>query len=321
MNTLKLFVFFLLFLTFFTKASAARYQDVFMKESGMVSTYWKVPSEFKCHVKIPNVPTAFCRGAGDVIYHIGTLGTLQYAVNPDQYINDLLQKITSQANIKIINSYTIPEVTQHLLQQDMQMVFRNGQQTYTYAFDVENHDEKKVGTSLFVVHIVPNNGTPISLVDYYGISTPSSQVNDFYKIRKQLTEFVLSRKYDRNYIQAINSQHMQFLANLRAREAAFNQRQQIIHQNNMDALDHSYNAYKSRSAASDRMHESYIDSIHERRQMVDPNTGQQYQVEGYYDYNYVNPNDPDMHIQTDSSLYNPNINTNQGANYNLLEEN
>jgi len=309
----------LLLSSFSTLVSATEYKTVTLSEAGMVSSYWKVPSNFKCHINIPDVPTAFCKSPGGVTYHMGSLGTFQYVLNPDQYIYNIEQKVASQPNARIVKKYTIPRITQHLVQQDARMLYRQGQRVFTYAFDTENTDKNEVGVSVIVVYVVPNNGTPISFVDFYAVSIPSTRENKYNKIRDQLLLFVLSRRYNEKYLQAINSQHIQFQANLSARKRAFNNRQTQIHKNNMDAMDSRYNAYRKRSAASDKAQGQFVDSIHERQQMVDPDTGARYQVEGYSDYNYVNPNDSGASIQTNNPLYDPNINTNQGEYYNQLE--
>lgn len=308
------------FLIFSSHATADQYKTVNQTDSGMKSTYWQVPSDFKCSIKDDNAPTAFCKGPGKVIYHLAGLASFQGTVNPDQYIDNLIKEILNQANIKIIKRYDLPEVRRHLLQQDRQMLYRNGQQTYTYVFDAKNLDENDIGLNLFVVNILPNNGSPMTVVKYYGLSMPSSKTSKLKKIRQQFVKFMLSKRYDNQYLQALNSQHLQFQSNLSARQRNFTIRQNQIHQNNMDALDSSHNAYQQRSAASDRMQSQSVDSIYERQQMIDPNTGTKYQVEGYYDYNYVNPNDPDNYRQSNDALYNPNINTNQGEYYNQLQE-
>lgn len=313
-------VIFLLSLAFFATAFAARYQTVTQYNGDKVAIYWKVPQAFNCHIKIPDTPLAFCKGPGNVIYHTGALPLIKYAVNPDQYANQLLQQIASQGKVNIINRYTIPEIARHLWQIDRQMVYRSGQQTYLYAVDLEDLEENEISIVLFVVNLIPNNGTPVTFVDLYGISAPMGQQSDFASLRQQLTAFMLSKRYDNRSLQMINANHLRFLNNLRARESNFYRNQARIHQNNMEALDRSHESFQRRSAASDRMHQKQIDAINERRQMVNPNTGQRYQVEGHYDNNWVNPNNPDQNLQTDDVLRNPNINTNQGENYDLLED-
>ena len=102
----------------------------------------------------------------------------------------------------------------------------------------------------------------------------------------------------------------------------------------MNALDRSHNAYRARSAASDRAYSQYrnnnaasdraqseyINSIHERQQLIDPETGQRYEADGYYDHNYVNPNDSNAWARSNNPNWNPNANLNQGEDYNRLEQ-
>ena len=318
-STRPTILFFLSF-AFVTTAFAARYQTVAQYDEGTVAAYWKVPQSFDCNTPIPDNPMAFCKGPGNIIYYASGLPLIGYAVNPDQYVNQLLQQLTSQKKLNIINRYTIPEIARHLLQIDQQMIYKKGQQTYLYAVNLEDPKINEIGITLFAINLIPNNNTPVTIVEIYGISSPMDQQRDFSALRQQLTDFMLSKRYDNRYVQMINAKHLRFLTNLRAREKAFYGSQARIHQNNMDILDQSYESYKRRGAASDRIQQQQIDAMHERRQMVNPNTGQRYQVEGHYDYNWVNPNNPDQYQQTDNALYNPDINTNQGENYDLLEE-
>ncbi|TCK17706.1 hypothetical protein DFR30_0948 [Thiogranum longum] len=300
-------------------ALADKYQVVTLKDSGVNSSYWHVPSNFKCFIKVPDDPTAFCKNPDGVVYHRGALKSSPYTIGPEQLVNNIVEQTTAQNKAVVTRRYRVPEITQHQLQLDSQLLYKQGQQAASYAFDFEDQEEKTIGTAVFVVGVIPNNGAPMSMVDYYGVSIPASRRNAFKEIRDEFFRFVRSSKYDPAYVQGLNSQHMQFLNNKNARQRAFNMRQQQIHQNNMDTSDRSFKAWQDRNAASDRSQQQYVDSIHERRQMTDPNTGTQYQVEGYHDYNYVNPNDSSMSIQTDDALYDPNVNTNQGENYNLLE--
>ena len=62
-----------------------------------------------------------------------------------------------------------------------------------------------------------------------------------------------------------------------------------------------------------------MDAIHERQQLINPATGARYEADGYYDYNYVNPNDPEMSVRTNDPLWDPNLNTQQGEYYERLE--
>jgi hypothetical protein len=180
---------------------------------------------------------------------------------------------------------------------------------------------------------LPNNGAPSTNLTVIGFTAPISGSSDFSGVRAEMIGSARSYQYDRSWIQSANAQHMQFLNNQAAKNNAFAVRQNQIHQSNMNALDSSFNSYMERSAISDQGQDNYInsqvtsgnssnsfiDSIHEREQMIDPNTGQRYETEGYNDHTYLNPNDSSMYIQSNDTTYNPNINLNQGENYNQLQ--
>ncbi len=216
---------------------------------------------------------------------------------------------------------------------DTQLIYKNGQQVVTYGLDLIDTESKQKSSAVFVISSLPNNGAPVTNVDIIGFTAPMSGSSDFNSVRSEMIRFARSYQFDRGWVQSANAQHLQFLNNQTAKNNAFMANQQRIHQSNMDALDRSHNSYMERSAASDRAHSnymnnstasdrshsSYIDSIHEREQMVDMNTGARYETEGYYDYNYVNPNDSTIYYQTNDPLDNPNVNLNQGENYNRLQ--
>ena len=295
-------------------------QSVPLKEMGMTTAYVSIPANFTCNIKIPDEPTALCKGPGGRLYHL-TGAIIAGQVNPQQYFNNLLQQIASEEpESRIVSKYELPEITQHIQQRDSQLIYRYGQQTVTYGFDVVDASDKRMSSVAVAVSVFPNNGAPATTVQIFGVTVPESEVADFSASRKEMIRFVRSYQYDQNWVQSANVQHSQFRSNLSARERNFSIQQQRIHQSNMDALDQSYKSYRDRSAASDRVQRQFVDSIHERQQFVDPTTGGRYEADGYYDYNYVKPNDPSLYYRSDDPLANPNINNNQGEDYNQLQE-
>lgn len=301
--------------------------------NGPTTAYVSVPTGFECHIKIPDVPTGFCKGSGDHIYHLSQQ-MVGSATNPRQIVNTLIQKSQQEEpNARIVAQYRIPEISQHLLQAASNLIFVMGQQIETYALDVEDSDANEKSVVALAIRNVPNNGAPVTIIDVYGLSVPLSSAHSFSELRSEVIRFARSYHYDPNWVQSANLQQQQFLARQSANQQAFSARQNQIHQNNMGALDSSFNSYMGRSAASDSGHRSYmnnsaisgsghssyIDSIHERQQLVDPTTGARYEADGYADYNYVNPYDPNMSVRTNDALYDPNINYNQGETYNQLQ--
>jgi hypothetical protein len=301
-------------------ASANQYSTVSLNENGVVTAYIDVPSGFQCPVSIPDLPTAFCRGPQGFIYHMMSSGVQQGYLDPDQFYNNLIQQATGASNARILNQYRLPEISNYRLQRDSQLLYLRGEQVYTYGFEILDPDKKEVGISALIISHIPNNRAPITLVDIFGISGPDSVVDNPATLRQELIRYVNSYRYDPQWVQSANAQSINFENNLGAREKSFYNNQQIIHQNNMDALDSSHQSYMQRSATSDSIHSRSIDGIHERQQLINPSTGQRYEADGYYDYNYVNPNDPSMSVRTNDPAFNPNINTQQGEYYEQVEE-
>ena len=289
-------------------------------ENGATTAYVTVPQSFNCNVNIPDTPTALCADSAGYIYHLhGSF--ISNPLNPEQYFNNLLQQVTAEnPNANITNRYQIAAISQHMIQRDSNLLFRNGQQVVTYGFDVIDQEANQKSSAAIVISSLPNNGAPVTIVDLLGFTVPLSAGHETSQVQNEMIRFARSYQYDQGWLQSANAQHIQFQGNLSARNRAFRQNQQRIHQSNMDALDSSFNSYMERSAASDRSHSTYINSIHERQQLVDPNTGTRYEADGYSDYNYVNPNDSSIYYRTNDPLENPNINNNQGEDYQLLQE-
>ncbi|RLW62455.1 MAG: hypothetical protein B6D73_19935 [gamma proteobacterium symbiont of Stewartia floridana] len=291
-----------------------------LQENGTTTAYVSVPERFNCNVNIPDTPTALC-AAGGYIYHLHG-AFISNPVDPEQYFNNLLQQVSAEnPNANIENRYRISSISQYVTQRDANLLFRYGQQVVTFGFDVVDKQDNQKSSAAVTVSSLPNNGAPVTIVQLYGVTVPLSESHDYSQIQNELVRFAQSYQYDQNWLQAANAQHLQFQGNLSAKNRAFQQSQQQIHQSNMDALDRSHNSYMERSAASDRSQSAYIDSIHERQQLVDPTTGTRYEADGYYDYNYVNPNDSSIYYRTNDPTANPNINNNQGEDYQLLQEN
>ena len=316
-------------------ANAENYKTIPITENGTTTAYISVPSSYQCNVSLPDYPTAFCSAPGHKLYHLKDVPVIQGTIHPEQIVSKLLNEALSESpEARLLRRYQLPEITRYVQQQDSQLLFLNGQQVVTYAFDVEDPQSKEKSVTAITVRNVPNNGAPITLIRFFGVSKPSSSPDSYSEMRNELIRFAHSSRYDRGWVQSANRQHVQFLNNLRERQSAFASNQQRIHQSNMNALDSSFNSYMDRSAASyqsqknymsnsaasDQGYNQYINSIHERELLVDPNTGTRYEADGYYDYNYVNPNDSTMYYRTNDPLANPNINTNQGEYYNPLQQ-
>lgn len=304
----------------FSAAAIADRQTVPVETSGPVTAYVSVPAGMQCPAGLPDQPTAFCTGSGGLVYHLYNLGHMQGAADPDQLYGQLMQLATANGEVQILEQYSVPAMSQYRLQRDAPLLFLRGEQVYAYGFDATDAGKNESSVSAIVISVIPNNGVPMTSIDAYAISLPSPRAGDLRGLRGELVQFVNSYRYDEQWVQTANVQTVGFENNLRARENTFYSTQQRIHQNNMDALDSSYNAYRDRSAASDRMQSRTVDAIHERQQLIDPTTGTRYEADGYYDYNYVNPNDPDMSVRTNDALWDPNQNNNQGEYYQRLEE-
>ncbi len=303
-----------------SSALAGGYQTIPLTDGGMRAGYAQVPAGFECNISVPEDPTVLCQGPGGVHYHTASLGSFQYAVDPQQAMNHYLQQIAAHGNARLIGQRQVPEITQHMYRLDQPLLFKQGMHLTTYAFDFEHEQDNRLSTALFLIYILPNNGAPMSWVESRGVSLPASRGPEFDAIRQDFFRYLLSTRYDPQYVQALNNQYMTNQGRLQAQQRAFNEQQRQFRENSNAINESIMGAYQSRNESMDRSHQQYVDSIYDRRQMTDPSSGTRYEVEGNYEYNYVNPNDPDVYMQTDDALLDPNVNTNAGEEYILLEE-
>ena len=309
--------FLLMFMVFgMFEFSYANYQVVALKDNNITYEYRKVPSDFKCN--IPNKENALCLNSNNVHFfaNINLYSGAGY-LNVDKFLT-AFEGLLNNNQISIVKTYITPGIDQHIAQEDHKMIHSQGERVYAITIETKLSGNR-LGVGSIVFKFLPNNGAPITEVFSHGVVYPKSLASKYKQIRNDFFVFMMSSKFDNRFVQNINIKHSQFLANLRARERAFSVSQNQIHQNNMKALDDSYNNFRQRNATNNRSHNAFIDSIHERRQMTDSSTGQKYNVEGYYDHNYVNPNNINQQIQTNSHLYDPNVNNNIGEYYNELE--
>ena len=302
-------------------------------EQGMTTATLAVPKNAACMLNLPEEPSLLCRTTDGLKYHLVNF-TVQGAVDPQALVNDLIARMSqAEPQGKVLERYMLPEISQSKARQDAPLLFRQGQRVVTFAFDYDNPSKRIMGSTALLIHTLPNNGSPITAVTGYGIEVPRSGSMSLDSARKELVRYATSYRYTPEFVQVSNAQHMQFSNDLRARENSFANRQNQIHRDNMQALDDSYNSYMQRSNEQERARQAYransggydsqqayVDSIHERQQLIDPETGQRYEADGYRDYNYVNPHDSDMSVRTDDPLYDPNINLEQGHDYRRLEE-
>ncbi len=316
----KLYSFFSILIVFgIPGLSYSNYQIVTIKDihiNNMNSEYRKVPNDFKCHVR--NKENELCYNSKGIRYIFNPdLYFGQGYINVNQYLTYLEGELNNRGTF-LIKSYEIPKINQYITQEDSRLLFRQSERVITVIADLKLPNDR-LSIAAIVFKFLPNNGSPVTDISGYSVEFPESLVRKYERIKNDFFIFMMSGQYDANYVQVVNARHSQFLANLRAREGRFYESQSRTHQSNMKALDDSYNAYRQRSERSDQSHNAFIDSIHERRQMTDSSTGQKYNVDGYYDHNYVNPNNINQQIQTNDHLLDPNINNNVGEYYQELE--
>lgn len=244
---------------------------------------------------------------------------MQGYIPPEAFVDQLVQQAMASGDVRVANQQAVPEIAHYIARLESPLLFKQNQSVYAYAIHVDDASTGEKSAAILTVHHIPNNGAPATSMNVFGVSKPRSGEPGFDGLNHDLMAFVHSYRYDNRWVQAANANHAQFLSRQQTRNRSFQSRQNQIHQNNMEALDSSFNSYMNRSDSSSRGQQAYVDSVLERQQYIDRSTGQRYEADGYYEHNYVNPHDPGLSARTNDPNWNPNVNTNPGWDYNPLD--
>jgi len=300
-------------------ATAQQLQQVPLMEQGVATAYVSVPQGFQCNIKNPEEPSQICANSRGYAYHLQSYNG-QQTVNPDQYFNQIIQTMNATPGVKITAQYPLSMLNATAQQRDSQLLHLQQQQVVTYAVDFEEAKSGTINSIAVEIHNASRRGASFAFSRIYGITAPGNDGVSAEQMHSELVRFAQSYRYDNQWAQWANNAQMQFEANLSNREQVFAATQAQIVRNNNQALDSSFESWKRRDAMTSAGQAATVAGINETQRMYDPSTGQVYEADGYYNYNYVNPNDPTMVYRTDNPNDNPNINNEMGWDFNQLEE-
>lgn len=296
------------------------------------SSHIPLPANWKLHTNVQANAPVITGPNGIEVYYYAYQG---FMYSNDQYMqqayqaagqqmrrpagieNVMNQDVAQMANsigLKFIKLYSLPEVAQ-ADKSYADMLYKAGQQQNTFLAAASDWEDGKGNKVVIITHYNENAGQGSIYWGYY-IQVLGSKAAAFENAKNTYLYGLVNTQYNQQSIAAYNqaeaakanqswSTHNQTMQNNQANFDA----QQRAHQSSVDAWNKSsMDGYNSRSASQDRMQNQTINSINETQNVIDPNTGQQYQVEGYSNQYWVNGQGE--YIRSDNSLYNPNLDPN-----------
>lgn len=229
----------------------------------------------------------------------------------ENVMNQDVAQMAQSIGLKFIKQYPLPQVAQADKNYSDQL-YKVGQQQSAFLAGGSDWEDGKGNKVAVITHYNENAGQGSIYWGYY-IQVLGSKATAFENAKNVYINGLVNTQYNQQGIAAYNqaeaakanqswTTHNQKMQNNQADFDA----QQRAHQSTVDAWNKSsMDGYNSRSASQDRMHNQTINSINETQNVIDPNTGQQYQVEGYSNQYWVNGQG--QYIPSDNSLYNPNL--------------
>ena len=232
----------------------------------------------------------------------------------ENVMNQDIAQMASSIGLKFVKQYPLHQVAQ-ADKNYADKLFKAGEQQTTFSAAGSDWEDGKGNKVVVITHYNENAGQGSIYWGYY-IQVLGSKGSAFENAKNAYLNGLVNTQYNPQSIAAYNqaeaakanqswSTHNQ---KMQSNQANFDA-QQRAHQSSVDAWNKSsMDGYNSRSASQDKMHNQTINSINETQNVTDPNTGQQYQVEGYSNQYWVNGQGE--YIPSDNSLYNPNLDTN-----------
>lgn len=147
---------------------------------------------------------------------------------------------------------------------------------------------------------------------YYNFTALQADKAHFEKAKRQMIFALANMRYALEPIMAYNSREAEKAGRswaehnrrMAQNQAAF-EAQQRAHINSTNAINESImEGYRSRTEASDRNQEQFIDAITERTRVTNTETGREYKVDAGYNTYWMNADGE--YISTDQYDYNPN---------------
>lgn len=243
-------------------------------------------------------------------------GNVKPPKNIERLIQEDFKPYLQSKGVQYIGQFPLPQLANFDKNFDSAL-FKSTPENKQYQCVVTEWQDGKGNKSMGVIRYFTNQYTALGGMDWgYTINAMEAPINVYEQAKKDYINALLNFQINPQWVQANNQYYSQLSQQSNAghqqRMAAINAQGQAIRNAGStysSMIDDSHESWKRRNAVQDVGHSNYINSgIWERSTVSDPNTGQNYQVEGQNKYYYGNNNNE--YIGTDNSLYNPNLDNN-----------
>jgi hypothetical protein len=244
----------------------------------------------------------------------------------DRVINEDLKPFLESKGLKYLGQFALPQLAQFDTRFDSYL-FKSSPEQRQYQCVVTEWEDGKGNKSAGIIRYFIAQYTTLGGVDWgYTVNAMEARERVYETAKKDFINSLVNFQINPKWVQTNNQYYAQLTqqssAGHQQRMAALKaQGQAIINNGNTysSIIDSNHESWKRRNGMQDAGHANNINSgIWERNTVSNPNTGQQYQVEGHNNYYYGNGNNE--YIGTNDALYNPNIdNSMNHQNWTQLE--
>ncbi|WP_425076525.1 hypothetical protein [Psychroserpens sp. S379A] len=239
-------------------------------------------------------------------------------------IHEDLKPFLASKGINYIGQFPLPQLAQADQQLD-NALFKSVPEDKKFSCVVTEWEDNNGNKSLGVLRYFTNYYTSLGGMDWgYTLNAMEAPKSVYEEAKKDYINALLNLQVNPNWLQRNNqyyaqqsqqssAQHQQRMAAIRA------QGQAAINTGNTysSILDSNHDSWKRRNAITDAGHSNSVNAIWDRNTMNDQ-SGNTYQVEGYY--NNVWKGNDDYYIGTDNVNWNPNTdNSTNQINWEQLE--
>lgn len=239
-------------------------------------------------------------------------------------IHEDLKPFLASKGINYIGQFPLPQLAQADQQLD-NALFKSVPEDKKFSCIVTEWEDNNGNKSLGVLRYFTNYYTSLGGMDWgYTLNAMEAPKSVYEEAKKDYINALLNLQVNPNWLQRNNqyyaqqsqqssAQHQQRMAAIRS------QGQAAINTGNTysSILDSNHDSWKRRNAITDAGHSNSVNAIWDRNTMNDQ-SGNTYQVEGYY--NNVWKGNDDYYIGTDNVNWNPNTdNSTNQINWEQLE--
>jgi len=229
----------------------------------------------------------------------------------DALIRQDVEPWAAQQGLRFVRRFNIPEVARvdQWYHEQLYQAVPTRSEHAVIGSDWETANGDKF---FLLMHLVVGTGGGLQTWFYYSRGLQAETA--YYETAKKHLIFGLANaRYNPQYIQAYNQREAQKAGQswaahnqrMRNNQASFEASQRAIVGANDAVNDSIMQGWRDRNAIQESGHDQYIDSVRDKNTMVDPSTGQAWEVDSGANEYWINPDGE--YLPTDDYNYNPNI--------------